>query len=237
MAIIAYLLTAGDGSYKAPRPSSGMDDQRRAWDREYSKPHPMWKGPSKESAIIPAGKRILELGCGNGKTVSSLVRGGGDVIGLDISHQGLLACQRAKGMEDLDLVEGDAARLPFAERTMDHVVAFHVLGHLTEQGRRMAVEEIKRVIKLGGTVMVRVFSSDDMRFGGGDEIEPNTFVKGTGIFCHFFTREELLDLFSAFQILSMEEVKVPKRFDGRDLVRSELFGTFSMKGDQLSDHG
>jgi ubiquinone/menaquinone biosynthesis C-methylase UbiE len=158
-----------------------------------------------------------------------LIKGGATVIGLDFSRQGLLACQRSVGSVNLELVEGDVTRLPFAERCMDHVVAFHVLGHLNERGRQMAVEEVKRVIRIGGTVMVRVFSMDDMRYGMGSEIEPNTFVRGTGISCHFFTRSELLDLFSSFQMLSFEEVRVPKKFDGKDMVRSELVGSFALE--------
>jgi len=170
---------------------------------------------------------VLELGCGNGKTAAGLVRTASAVVALDLSRKGLCACRGAVASPNLSLVEGDAVRLPFVDGSFDHVVAFHVLGHLRADERAQAVEEVFRVLRPGGTALVRAFSLQDLRCGAGRAIEEGTFVRGNGIPCHFFAEGELARLFFRFRTIAMDEVKVPKRYDGRDMVRAEWAGTFA----------
>lgn len=202
-----------------------MDAQRRAWDAEYAKPHPLWKGPPSEGIQADPGRRVLELGCGNGKTLAALQKGGGEVIGLDFSRKGLEACSRSLAAAP-ELVQGDARWLPFADGVFDHVMAFHLLGHLFLGERERAVGEVRRVLRASGGLIVRVFSTADMRFGQGQEIEAGTFLKGTGIPCHYFTREELVELLAGFKVLTLDEIASVKRFHGQEYKRSELVGAF-----------
>jgi ubiquinone/menaquinone biosynthesis C-methylase UbiE len=176
---------------------------------------------------VPRGV-VLELGCGNGKTASALVRGGAEVIGLDFSKQGLNVCAATLPDERLHLVRGDVRSLPFRDGSFDHVVAFHVLGHLAYEERTRAVSDVQRVLRPGGELLLRVFSTRDMRCGKGSLVEHMTFLKGNGIPCHFFEEDEILALLAAFHPLSLDEVASTKRFDGQDFVRSELIGRFRL---------
>jgi ubiquinone/menaquinone biosynthesis C-methylase UbiE len=172
------------------------------------------------------GKRVLELGCGNGKTAAALLRAAGEVVAIDFSRRGLEACRRTLPDPNLLLVEADVRHLPFAEAAFDQVVAFHVLGHLLENERQAMVEEVRRVLRPGGVLMVRVFSSNDMRCGGGARIEPGTYLKGTGISCHYFDGAELTDLFRDLKVMAQDEIRVEKRYDGAAQVRAEWVGTY-----------
>lgn len=205
-----------------------MDAHRQAWDAEYSKPHPLWKGPPTEGLLVEGGRRVLELGCGNGKTLAALMKGGSEVIGTDFSRKGLEACSRSVP-GPLDLVQGDARWLPFTDRSFDQVVAFHLLGHLSSEGRALAVNEIRRVLRPGGGLLVRVFSTSDMRFGQGEEVEPWTFLRGTGIPVHYFDRSELLELLRGFRELAVDEVTAVKRYHGEEHRRSEIVGAFQLQ--------
>ncbi len=51
-------------------------------------------------------------------------------------------------------VLADAHRLPFKDACFSHILASHVLEHLPDLGR--AMRELARVLKLGGTLRVRV---------------------------------------------------------------------------------
>jgi SAM-dependent methyltransferase len=210
--------------------------QRDAWEREYSKPDPMWKGPARDIVPTLHDQTVLELGCGNGKTAAALVRAGAEVVAVDFSRRGLRACSGAVPSPRLALIEADIRHLPFADHIFDTVVAFHVLGHLLEGERGRAVEEIERVLRPGGTVLVRVFARDDMRSGKGERVEEGTYVKGTGIPCHFFTAEELDSLFQGFRALSQEEVRVTKRYDGKDMVRAEWAASYRPHGQGSLEH-
>ncbi len=189
----------------------------------------MWKGPSGHPHT-PLGGRVLELGCGNGKTAAALVRHADLVVGLDFSRSGLLSCRASVHSPRLELVEADVRALPFPHHVFDHVVAVHVLGHLLKEERRNALSEIRRVTAPGGTVIIRAFSQRDLRAGKGQEVEPGTFMKGNGIPTHFFSRQELVDLMTGLEMLSLEEVVQGKRYGGVEHDRAEWCGTFQTVG-------
>jgi len=78
-------------------------------------------------------KNILEVACGTGRFTVMLLERGADVVGLDISEPMLRQARekaRAAGVEDrLELMRGDAARLPFPDDHFDAVMAmrfFHL---------------------------------------------------------------------------------------------------------------
>lgn len=212
---------------KYPRSSADVrKEQVASWDREYAAAHPKWKGPARGDPGLTMEGRVLELGCGNGKTAAALVRDASSVVALDFSRKGLEACRAAVRSPKLDVILGDLCSLPLADRSFDHVVASHVLGHLLEGERTEALEEIARVLVPGGRLLFRAFSVRDMRFGQGREVERNTFQRGTGIRNHFFERDEIRLLTSGFEEIAMEEIVSRKRYDGEERTRAEWAGTF-----------
>lgn len=208
-------------------PLRPMDGQRAAWDLEYSKPDPVWKGPPQEGADLPAGLRVLEVGCGNGKTLAALARAGNSVVGVDFSTPALRTCPQG---ERIELVRGNVLRMPMASRSFDVAVLFHVLEHFLEGDRARVVEEVRRVLRPGGHALVRVFSTSDMRYGKGTEVEKDTFVRGTGIRYHYFREEELHELFQGFRTVTLTEVRSNKRYGNEERIRSELVGAFRLPG-------
>lgn len=185
----------------------------------------MWRGAPAIDVPVASG-RVLELGCGNGKTARALVATAQMVVGVDFSRPGLTACRRSVQSTHLHLVEGDVLRLPFAEGTFDGVMAVHVLGHLMEGEREEAMAEVRRVLVPGGHVTIRCFSLRDMRGGRGMEVETGTYVRGNGIPTHFFSREEMAYLTRDLIELSLTETIQKKKFHGTDQIRAEWTGTY-----------
>ena len=193
----------------------------QAWDDLYRRQPRTWRGPAKEMEFDGAPGTVLELGCGSGKTLRSL-GDHGSIVALDVSLSALKACRREGIRENVHLVQGNATLLPVTDASIDIVVAHHVLGHLLARDRVASAAEIARVLRSGGSLSIRVLSRDDMRCGAGKETEPNTFVRGTGVFCHFFDEDEVRGLFPAFSVKSLGRQETQKSLKGSSALRSEI---------------
>jgi ubiquinone/menaquinone biosynthesis C-methylase UbiE len=196
------------------------DRQRDAWDSLYSKKGPVWRGLQVAPPPIESGSRILEVGCGDGKTLSSLPCRDCSVTALDFSARAVRKCQaRFRDRDEPRLVIADARHLPFDRSHFDLVIMSHVLEHLLERDRRQGAEEARRVLACGGRLLVRAFTRADMRFGEGDEVEDGTFMRGT-IITHYFNAGEVEALFPDLELLKSERRVTEKRYEGR-VVRRE----------------
>ncbi len=187
--------------------------RKSAWDESYRQEHPRWRGPS-DLDLSGLKGRVLELGCGDGKTAIALVEKGLEVVGLDTSRTALLILSKRVVSERLSLVQADGLDLPFGEASFDCLASVHFLDHLLSGERGYAVEEMRRVLKPGGVIIGRFFSVNDMRFGKGEEIEPETYLRGNGVFNHYFTEGEILSLFDGYLPITINSSNKPTKFSG-----------------------
>jgi ubiquinone/menaquinone biosynthesis C-methylase UbiE len=201
------------------------EGQQAAWEKAYRQEHPRWRGPS-DLKMDRLGGKVLELGCGDGKTAIRLAEAGLSVTGLDRSRAALLTLSRRIGSGKLELVQGDALDLPFKDGAFDSVTSVHFIDHLLSADRRNAVDEIGRVLRQSGVVVGRFFSVNDMRFGKGKDVEHGTYLKGNGVINHYFSEAEILDLFAGYDVLSIEASRRETKFSGgsdhRSWITAEL---------------
>lgn len=107
---------------------------------------------------IPDGAHVLDVGAGTGSSTAPLIEqnAAAVVIGLDLSAAMLRrALDSSRGRAGVGWVQGDAERLPLADRSFDLVVSRRTLSHLPDPCD--AFEEIARVLKPGGAVDVTLF--------------------------------------------------------------------------------
>jgi demethylmenaquinone methyltransferase/2-methoxy-6-polyprenyl-1,4-benzoquinol methylase len=110
-------------------------------------------------ALRPApGEAILDLAAGTCTSSIAVARRGADVVACDFSEGMLRRGQRRLGAvsRSVSLVGGDAARLPFADRTFDKVTISFGLRNVQDVPRALA--ELLRVTKPGGALVVCEFS-------------------------------------------------------------------------------
>ena len=92
---------------------------------------------------------ILDVGCGTGKNMERLSHYG-EVWGVDLSEEALSFCKK----RNLTRVKkGEAEKLPFKKGTFDVVCVLDVLEHVDD---KLAVKEIRRVLKNSGFIVVTV---------------------------------------------------------------------------------
>jgi arsenite methyltransferase len=100
---------------------------------------------------LAAGSRILDIGCGCGKTVDYLGGGPGmRALGVDISPEMPARARKLHGAQEV--MVGDAGRLPYADCSMDGILCECVYNLLEDRPRALA--QMDRVLKPGGRLMV-----------------------------------------------------------------------------------
>jgi SAM-dependent methyltransferase len=202
-----------------------------AWNREYQQKGRIWRGAAPKLPDLPPGSMVLELGCGNGKTLAAMMRRPWRIAALDLSPLAVRLGEKiATTLEDApseaDLLAADVADLPFKDSVFDAVFAFHVIGHLREGDRCRAAGEAARVLKADGHLFFLEFEVEDMRGGKGEEVEPSTFRRGGGVLTHYFSEGEVLDLFDMLRPASIRTDRRPARIRGQNHVRAEVGAEF-----------
>lgn len=100
---------------------------------------------------LPYDARVIEVGCGTGQTLNMTC----DTVGFDISLQAL---EIAKYNCDHP-VQGDIFHIPFKDNSFDLVYNSGVIEHFPEPYNLAAINEMKRITKHGGRIVVIVPNS------------------------------------------------------------------------------
>jgi SAM-dependent methyltransferase len=96
--------------------------------------------------------RVLDVACGTGRLAGFFAAEAARYTGLDFSRAMLAEARRARPA--LTWVQGDATRLPFADRSFDLVVTTRFLRHLDAPARAAVLAELARVSR--GLVLVEL---------------------------------------------------------------------------------
>ena len=110
---------------------------------------------------IPKDSIIGDIGCGNGKNM--LYKDDCLNYGCDFSESLVNICLQ-KG---LNVICGDILNIPYKTESFDYTICIAVIHHLsTVEKRKKAIEELERVTKKGGKILVLVWAfeqEDDSR--------------------------------------------------------------------------
>ena len=103
-------------------------------------------------ARVHAGDRVLDVACGTGVVAITAARLSARVTGLDLTPELLKRARENAGLAgvDVDWHEGDAEQLPFGDAAFDVVLS--QFGHMFAPRPEVAVAEMLRVLKRGGTI-------------------------------------------------------------------------------------
>jgi SAM-dependent methyltransferase len=104
-----------------------------------------------------AGRKVLDVGCGNGYVLYHYARHGADVCGVDLTPTAVWLSNRRFELAGLsgqfDVIDGK--RLPFPDATFDLVCSMGVLHHISDPAP--IVGEIHRVLKPGGQCIAMLY--------------------------------------------------------------------------------
>lgn len=96
------------------------------------------------------GDRVIEVGCGDGHVAAYLADRGVRVDGLDLSPEMVAVARSA--YPALAFTSGNLLALPFADASVDAVVAFYSIVNLEPDDCAAAFAEFRRVLRPNGRV-------------------------------------------------------------------------------------
>lgn len=97
--------------------------------------------------FVPQG-RLLDVGCGNGRYLSTMRTLGWQVQGVEFSAEGVRVCR----MENLPVHHGDLVSAEFPDDAFDLIMVGHVIEHIPSPHAFMS--ELARVLRPRGKVVI-----------------------------------------------------------------------------------
>jgi len=139
------------------------------------------------AALFPLrGRRIADIGCGQGSWLLEFVQWGADpaaLHGVDLSPDRIAAARRK--LPQADLRVGSAAELPWPDQSFDLVSQFTVFTSILDPALKQAVAaEMLRVLKPGGAALwfdFRVNNPRNPQVRGVPAREIRSLLAGCGV--------------------------------------------------------
>jgi cyclopropane fatty-acyl-phospholipid synthase-like methyltransferase len=153
---------------------------------------------------VPAGGRILDVGCGNGAYVAYFLARGFDAIGIDISETMLSQARRMVPLERLFLMDMfDIETFPAG--SFDAIVSITSMLYTGKRNHPEMLRQIHRLLKPGGRLFLMMLE------GVGEGLEKEEYL-GKEAIAHaaYYLSEELeqLVLSCGFQISQVTLTKL-----------------------------
>lgn len=155
-------------------------------------------------------KKILDLGCGDGRNIILLNNLGMDVSAVEITDS---ICNAVKTRMkehfgiDLNIKVGRNNNIPFADNEFDYLLSAAALYYVDENDNfDINLKEALRVLKKGGILIATLPHPDTFILKGAIELGDNHFritddpfkLRNGNIFRVFKTKEEMFEKFSPY---------------------------------------
>lgn len=115
------------------------------------------------AALVPAGGRVLDMGCGSGRPIAAWLIGRGfRVTGIDSSPSLIALCRERT--PDADWRVADMRSLALGER-FDGLIAWHSLFHLSPDDQRGMFDRFAAHAAPGATLMFTTGWAEGVRIG------------------------------------------------------------------------
>jgi SAM-dependent methyltransferase len=159
---------------------------------------------------------VLDLGCGVGRVLAHLDDTGADLYGCDLNEDAISWC-RAHLRGDFRTTNVDPP-LPYPDRFFGLVYAISVLTHLPEKLQRKWIDELHRIVRLDGVVLVTTHGrsttamltdSERRRFDEGRLVVRGSLVPGSNRCVAWHPEPYLRDLVAGrFDVVELHEAAI-----------------------------
>jgi SAM-dependent methyltransferase len=210
--------------------------QQQHWQDTY-RVHPGMYGSAPSAPAVHAAQvfraagveRVLELAAGHGRDAIYFAQQGFTVSATDFSDVAIGQIHRAAQARDLaakisTVVHDLREPLPLEDEAVDGVFAHMALCMaLSAKEIHAVVNEVRRVLRPGGTFIYTVRHTGDAHYGAGNPLGDDIFEHG-GFAVHFFSRQlvdALADGWALDDVYAFEEGDLPRRLWRVSLIKAD----------------
>jgi ubiquinone/menaquinone biosynthesis C-methylase UbiE len=102
-----------------------------------------------------AGRRVLDVSCGEGYGSALLAEAAAEVVGIDIAGEAIEHARSTyAGRANLRFERGSATALPLSDASIDAAVSFETIEHLPRDEQPRMVRELARVLTRDGVLLL-----------------------------------------------------------------------------------
>ncbi len=169
-------------------------------------------------ASITKDSKVLEVGCGEGRSLKDIFDITKDLTGIDNAQE---AIDDAKNnLPEIKFLKADGKDLPFEDKSFDFVICMTTFANFGSDKYKI-LEEMKRVLKNDGKIILSVFSEDafEERMKLYKKVKVSIKeIKGTTVIfeegfggeniSEQFSKEELEEIFNKVELNLIEIKKI-----------------------------
>jgi ubiquinone/menaquinone biosynthesis C-methylase UbiE len=174
----------------------------------------VWQCIKNFTQLITQNSKVLEIGCGNGKNMSYILKNiDCNLIGVDTCQNFVDMCKENK----LEVYNNNVLNLNFLDNSFDYVACIAMFHHLlTNEDQVKAMKEILRVMKPGATGMITCWATEQPIY---NDLKKFKFSEGINIvpwkgrmelnkirYYYVFSEKMFRDFFNNF--INIEIIKI-----------------------------
>lgn len=195
----------------------GGKDQKQQWDETYKSKEFFGSEPSElgikalEIFKKRGMRKVLELGCGQGRDTWHFLRNGLEVIALDYSETGICYMRdraQEQGLEKAIVLQVQDARkgIPLPDASVDAVFSHMFFTmEMTEREIAFIMKECLRVLRQGGLNIYSVRNFHDPHYGKFVHRGEDMYQNPMGFVVHFFDEAKVTRLSEGYVIEGISE--------------------------------
>lgn len=126
---------------------------------------------------LESGKKLIELGCGNGRDAIFLSNNKIDVVAVDQCESSINNLKSSILNEHIEFVADDFIETKLLEKeSFDYVYSRFTLHSISEEQENKLINRVYEALKKDGLLLIEVRSVKDEIFGLGEQIARNTYI-------------------------------------------------------------
>ncbi|GGK15519.1 methyltransferase [Yeosuana aromativorans] len=186
------------------------------WESVYKSNERMWgENPTDNARNVLAFlqkhniKNLLIPGFGYGRNAKVFYDEGFDVTGIEISKT---AIERARNYfgSAVTIHHGSVTEMPFDTNQYQSIYCYSLIHLLNAADRKKLIADCYAQLKPNGIMVFVALSTNDKRFGLGEELDKNTFHSPQGLTLYFYDEASIQAAFGNYHIIEAKEINEPE---------------------------
>jgi len=144
------------------------------------------------ATLVEPGRRLVELGCGNGRDAVFFASQGLKVTALDMSREAVEQL-RARDLPNAEFICGDFVNSDVHQpESYDYAYSRFTIHSINQNQEQVLLNNLYRGLRTGGKLFIEVRGVNDPLFGRGKQVERNAYFYDNH-YRRFIVLDELTD--------------------------------------------